>query len=471
MLTIVGLGVKEGDLSERAKQAILQAELVLVRTELAVSAKSLKNLSVPYTALDYLYEKSRSFETLKNNMVKEIKTLSKGKNTVYLVDGSVSEDVVSLAIREKEDVQVIDGISKSSHFAARANLAGYTALSAYDVENFKRTSLPLVVYDIDSRELASNVKLFLANLVGEESEILFYHEEEEKKMCLYEMDREAKYDYTTAIVVKEPPFLTKERYDYTDLEDLIKLLRAPGGCPWDRAQTNMTIRTNLVEEAYELVDAIEAEDDDHIREETGDVLLQAAFHAVIKEEEGVFNSEDAITDLCKKLIFRHSHIFGKDKANDDAEALGVWDKNKKLEKGQKTFSDAVLDVPKAFPALMRAQKVGKRAGKSGLDFASAEKALESAKAEMVEFLDAYKSGNKEQTIEELGDVLFSVVNAGRLAGVDTEFALKGTVDKFVKRFVKTEELVLADGKQMENMTEEELDVYYRRAKEACKHMN
>lgn len=449
----------------------MNAELVLVRTELTQSAKSLKNLAVPYTALDYLYEKSRNFDTLKNNLVKEIRALSKGKNTVYLVDGSVSEDVVGIRLREKEDVQVIDGISKSSHFAALANLGGYTCLSAYDYEKFKRASLPLVLYDLDNRELASDVKLYLADLIGEECEVAFYHRDKGKTIRLFEMDREETYDYSTAVVIKETPLLKKERFDYTDLEDLIKLLRAPGGCPWDRAQTNASIRTNLVEEAYELVDAIESEDDDHIREETGDVLLQAAFHAVIKEEEGVFTSADAITDLCKKLIFRHSHIFGEDKAASDTEALGVWDKNKQIEKGQTTFSDAVLDVPKAFPALMRAQKVGKRAGKSGLDFEDVASALKSVQDELKEFEEAYRTGEKEEISSELGDALFALVNAGRKAGVDAEFALKGTTDKFIKRFVETEKLVLADGKAMQELTAEELDGYYRRAKEACKHTN
>ena len=202
------------------------------------------------------------------------------------------------------------------------------------------------------------------------------------------------------------------------METLVKLLRAPDGCPWDRVQTNESIKSNVVEEAYELADAIERGDDDGIEEETGDVLLQAAFHSVLKEEQGVFDGSDAITRLVKKLIFRHSHIFGKDKASDSAEALGVWEKNKTVEKEQKTYTDTVEAVPKNMPACMRAQKVGKRAAKCGMDFLSPVSASEKLSEEIAELLEACVAGDKDAIFDEAGDVLYSAVNVCRLAGVD-----------------------------------------------------
>ena len=468
MITIVGLGMEKNDLSLRGAEAIRSAKTVLLRTAQTASAESVKALGVPYASLDSVYEKSRNFDSLQKNIVAEVLRAAKEGDVAYCVDGSLSEDAAArILCKRKNDVVCVDGVSKAAYFAAKAGCAQYTAMSAYDRASYRRAALPLIVYDIDSAFLAGDLKLALSDLLGEESEVLFFHGGEGRKMPLYEIDRQGEYDYCTAIAALPVPLLRKKRFDYTDLEDLVRLLRAPGGCPWDRAQTNESIRSNMVEEAYELVDAIDSKDDDKIREETGDVLLQAAFHTVMKEELDAFDSSDVITELCSKLIFRHSHIFGEDKAQNEAEALSFWEKNKTVEKHQDTFSSAVLDVPKGFPALMRAQKVGKRAGKSGMDFASAEDAAAQIGKEVEEFLEAYRAGDAAHTAEELGDVLFAAVNAGRKAGVDCEFALKETVGKFVRRFVKTEELAKADGFALNELDAETLDRYYRRAKELC----
>ncbi|MDE5942954.1 MAG: nucleoside triphosphate pyrophosphohydrolase, partial [Clostridia bacterium] len=288
------------------------------------------------------------------------------------------------------------------------------------------------------------------------------------KIKVYEIDRQKDYDYSCAVAVEEGEFLKKDRYDYADLEKMIKLLRAPDGCPWDRVQTNESIKTNMIEEAYELVDAIERGDDYDMEEETGDVLLQAAFHAVIKEEQGAFNGTDAITRLIKKLIFRHSHIFGKDKAKDDGEALGVWEKNKREEKSQKTFSDTVVAVPKNMPACMRAQKVGKRSAKCGMDFLSPLSASEKLSEEVAELIEACVSEDKGAIFDEAGDVLFSAVNVCRLAGVDCEEALHAAVDKFTKRFAAFEKLALADGEKLEDMDLSRQDYYWALAKNELK---
>jgi tetrapyrrole methylase family protein/MazG family protein len=268
--------------------------------------------------------------------------------------------------------------------------------------------------------------------------------------------------------VEEGEFLQKSRYDYSDLEHIVKLLRAPGGCPWDRVQTNETIKSNMIEEAYELVDAINRGDDDGILEETGDVLLQAAFHSVLKEEQGAFNGADAITAVVKKLIFRHSHIFGKDKVSDADGALNVWEKNKAEEKHQTTFGEKVMAVPTNFPACMRAQKVQKRAAKSGMDFLSSVSASEKLGEEVAELLNALIEDDKEHVKDEAGDVLFSAVNVCRLAGVDCEEALSAATQKFSERFVCAEKLIIADGKDITDLNELELNWYWHRAKETLK---
>ena len=205
-----------------------------------------------------------------------------------------------------------------------------------------------------------------------------------------------------------------------------------------------------------------------IEEETGDVLLQAAFHTVLKEEQSAFTSADVITRVVKKLIFRHSHIFGKDKAADEEAALSVWEKNKKEEKHQTTFTESLLAVPTNFPACMRAQKVGKRAAKCGMDFLSSISASEKLGEEVGELLQALQNGDKDGIFEEAGDVLLSAVNTCRLAGVDCEEALAAATDKFIDRFKAFEELATKDGKELTDMCDAEYDYYWFLAKNAVK---
>ncbi len=212
------------------------------------------------------------------------------------------------------------------------------------------------------------------------------------------------------------------------------------------------------------MDAIDQEDDEKILEEAGDILMQAVFHAVLKEEQGAFDLTDVLTGVCTKLITRHTHVFGEDKAADEGGALSVWEKNKMTEKNQVTYADAVNDVPKCFPAALRAQKVGKRAAKAGMDFDGVESAAKRLQEELEEFFEAYKQGDADEAEKELGDLLFAAVNIGRKAGCDCEKALKESVERFAARFTRAEGLALADGREVTALTPEEWDEYYIRAK-------
>ena len=324
--------------------------------------------------------------------------------------------------------------------------------------------MPLVIYDLDDRGLASDCKLALGERFGEESTVRFFHGEKGKKLALFELDREKRYDYLTAVVVEEQPLTEKKRFTMDDLREIVVKLRAPDGCPWDKVQTPETIKMNVVEEAYELVDAVDSGDDDKVLEETGDILLQAAFYAVMKEEVGAFSLTDALTGICQKLISRHTHIFGTDKADGAESALSVWEKNKRKEKHHETFADSVNDVPKCFPAAMRAQKIGKRAAKSGMDFADVAEAVLRLKEEIAEFERAYAVGDKAESERELGDVLFSAVNAGRLAGADCEKALKESAERFARRFTEAERIALQRTDDVTKLSAEEWEECYLAAK-------
>ncbi len=474
MITVIGLGVERGDITKRGEQAIIEGakagRKIFVRTANTRSYQSVLDLGVEHTPLDSVYERSRNFATLANNLAKAV--LEGGEDALYLVDGAATEDnsVKRLRKRLRGKVEIIDGVSKITALARAAGFEGcsYTALSAYELAEKAASgnlALPLLVYDLDDRALAGDCKLLLGDLYGEESKAKLLQGGKAKSLALYELDREKDYDYTTAVAIEGAPLLEKTRFSVADLRAILLRLRAPDGCPWDRVQTPESIKMAAVEEAYELVDAIDQRDAEKILEETGDLLLQVMFHVLLQEERGEFSWADMTTGICRKLITRHTHVFGEDRAKDEGSALSVWEKNKMTEKGQETYADAVNDVPKCFPAALRAQKVGKRAAKAGLDFASVEAAAKGLQAELAEFFEAYASGDSEHTEKELGDLLFSAVNVGRKAGVDCEKALKESVERFAKRFTKAESLALAEGKTVTELTEAEWDRYYQSAKE------
>lgn len=464
MITIVSLGVEKNDLTRRAEEAIRKADKVLLRTELTASAETLKELNIPYESLDGVYESSRNFDTLKRNLAAEVVKRANGIDLVYCVDGGVSEDGASCILRKRKDVTVIEGVSKGAYAAAMAGISGsYTAVSAYEATETK-LKLPLVVYDLDGRDLAGDLKLYLTELFGDELPCVLIRGGKAKKILLYECDREKEYDYSTMLVLSEEDFLKKERYDLDDLMRILRLLRAPDGCPWDRVQTHESIRINCIEEAYELVDAIDLKDEVKMQEEAGDVIMQAAFHTLIEEEKGNFTMTDVLTEVCKKLIFRHSHIFGQDKADTVDGVLTVWDKNKMKEKGMVTFSESVNDVPEGYPALLRAQKVCKRMAKGGWHFDRFSDVSRKLEEEMSELKEAYESGKADMVASELGDVLMVVAQIGRLVGADCEQSLLDTVKKVQRRYCRFEELVLADGKDVTALSDEEWADYYKRAK-------
>ena len=466
-LTIIGMGVAPGDLTLRGAECVRRAARVLVRSAKVASYASVAALGVPVRALDDVYERSRNFETLAGNLAREVTASARVADTVYLVEGDPSEDRSVRLIREKRpDAEIVPGVGKGQSCFAAAGVCGGQAVSAYDLAECGELSFPLAVYDVDSAWIASEVKLFLMKKAGEETECVFVRAGSPRTVRLYELDRQEEYDYSAAVVIPSAPFLEKERYTYGDLIRIVKMLRAPGGCPWDRAQTHESIRMNLIEEAYELAEAIDLRDDDKMLEETGDVLLQAVFHEVLAEERGAFDSDDAATAVCKKLIFRHSHIFGQDRAETSGQALDTWEKNKKIEKKQATASDAVRDVPKNFPALMRAEKVQKRAAKVGFDFDGALSALGKVAEEAEELKEALASGSAERTEEEGGDLIFAAVNAVRLAGAECEQALSRSTEKFIGRFCRMEQMIFADGKRTEDLSAAELDEYYHAAKNA-----
>ena len=263
-------------------------------------------------------------------------------------------------------------------------------------------------------------------------------------------------------------FQYKPCYNCNDLIEIMKLLRAPGGCPWDREQTHDSIRKNLIEETYEVIEAIDNKDSVLLEEELGDLLMQIVFHTIMEEEKGGFDFDKVADGICKKLIIRHPHIFGSVNAETVDEVLTNWDEIKKQTKGQKTTSESMLSVPRQLPALMRAEKLQKKAAKVGFDWDDVDGALDKLDEEIGELRAAIKEGNQKNIDEELGDLLFSAVNVSRFTKTDSEEALTGASDKFLSRFQGVEKKCLERGIDMNTASLETLDAIWDEVKAESK---
>lgn len=258
--------------------------------------------------------------------------------------------------------------------------------------------------------------------------------------------------------------MQKKRYTFEDLLEIMKILRAPGGCPWDREQDHESLKKYLLEESYEVLEAIDLKSPEKLCEELGDVLLQVIFHARIAEENAQFSIDDVIHGVSEKMVHRHEHVFGKKHAETADDVIELWDNIKKKEKGTKNQTAVLKDVPAILPALMRSYKVQEKAAKVGFDWDHVDDAWKKVKEESDEFYEAYKSEDMEKASEELGDLLFAVVNVARFLKIQPELALTGTINKFIKRFEYIETKSREAGRELTEMTLEEMDLLWEEAK-------
>ena len=321
------------------------------------------------------------------------------------------------------------------------------------------TELILLPYDILITDFCDGAKQKLLDCFLPETEIFYLVNQVWQKSALSTLPD------CSCVFLQKQSFLNKRRFSYHDAVEILSYLRSPNGCPWDRAQTSVSIRTNIIEEAYELVDAIDLESTPKMTEEVGDLFLQSIFVCLMEKDKGAFDFGDVFDGLCTKLITRHTHIFGQDSAQDDGDALNVWEANKQKEKKFTTYSQNLTDVPQGMPALMRAQKVGKRASKAGFDWQNADGIVIKCLEEISEVLQAVGKNDRAEIEEEIGDLLFSVANLCRFLDVSAEVALLKATSKFILRFKKVEELLLKQNKKFSDCSAEYLDKLWQEAKQ------
>ena len=519
-ITIVGLGPgAAGHLSLETLGLLKSSPKVILRTAVHPTVSELEKEKINFTSCDDLYESGNSFEEVYNSVVARVIAAAKENDVVYAVPGSplVAEKTVVLlrAFAREENISLSIKPAMSFLDLAYVELGidpinGLRIIDAQAEDAVcEAGSYPLMITQVYSQLVASDLKILLMEALPDDYEIFFLRnlgleDAEVRAIPLYELDRQANIDHLTSVYVPPLPeetsngleffgedeaedeevqvmsgdefeenfYMLAEGEAFTDsladveiqpLVDVMRILREPGGCPWDQEQDHKSIRSNFVEEVYEFIEAVDNEDAEGMCEELGDVLMQVVFHARMAEEAGKFDLQDVIDGVVDKLIRRHPHVFGETTVKDSAEVLVNWDAIKKEEKKERKH---VLDgVAQGLPALLKAYTLQRKAAKVGFDWDNSDEVWLKVEEELDEFKEALAKKSKEQAESELGDLLFALTNYARHKGFEPEVALTGTNDRFAKRFAHVEECVEASGKSWQEFSLEELDKFWDEAKE------
>ena len=461
-ITIVGLGPGPfGCLSLETWDVIRQAPKLLLRTAVHPTVEDLRSRGVNFTSYDTFYDQGEDFDSVYRAIADDVIEQARVADVVFAVPGSpmVAEKTVGL-IREAAGavglpIVVLPGMSFFELLCNRLGIdpqQGLTLVDALEVETLpKDLATGLVITQVFSPLVASELKLALMERLPDEAPVIVARhlglpDESVTTVPLFELDRQAGFDHLTSVYA--PPASTGgERFELDPLVKVMSRLRSPDGCPWDIEQSHATLRRYIIEEVYEVLEAIDEQDPTHLCEELGDLLLQIVFHARMAEEAGDFSMQDVVDTVTEKLIRRHPHVFGDISVQDAAEVIVNWDAIKRREKKQKPKS-ALDGVPQGLPALLRANKLQMKAAKVGFDWENVNGALDKLFEECEELKAAVENNDVENQREELGDVLFSAVNVARFLNIDSEHALYDACDKFTDRFSSVEKLANERGIDM-----------------------
>ncbi|MGL4741886.1 MAG: nucleoside triphosphate pyrophosphohydrolase [Sarcina sp.] len=479
MIKIIGLGNRGlEDLTVKAYKAIINAKKIMIRTRECYMAKELEQEGILFESYDEKYNTSSLFSELYDFIVKDIiKKEKEFGEIIFAVPGHpfIAEKAVQNLIEQCRakniEYEVLSSTSILDYVMENLEIDisdGFKIVDAFDIKSKilnKRDDL--LITQVYNNLIASEVKNTLGKFYDDESTINVLSIDSENGeliknvIKLYELDWQENLNHTTYVYIKKDE---KNKNDIYDLMEIIDTLRGENGCPWDKVQTHMSIRRDLLEECYEVIDAIEKDDIDALEEELGDILLHVIFHASLAKEQNEFDFMNIIDGICKKMIFRHPHIFSDKNLDTVDDVLLSWDETKKQEKGFETLTQEMEAIAKALPALIKANKVQKKAARVGFDFENVEDAMDKVVEELNEVKDVYNLGNLSRIEEEIGDLLFSVVNVSRLLNIDSEKALENTIRKFLKRFSAIEKEAQNQNKTLGNMTLKEMDEIWECAK-------
>lgn len=466
MQITIGSMRADGKVNREIEEAALKANQVVLQTQFDECV-----LSVPYTSLDYIYETCEDYDELIEKSCEKLMV----DGTLFITLGdpchnNIALNLVAKVLENGGSITVLPFGSSALALAMQKGMykasSGVVTYTARGFDTVTNTDNVLVIDEIDNRTIASELKLELSKFYDDEYVVLLADTREmtARKIMLYELDNQDDYGYFTSVVIAPVKLEQKKRYTFSDLVSVMDRLRGRNGCPWDKEQTHESLKRYLVEESYEVLEAIDEQDMNSLYDELGDVLLQVVFHAKIAQQYSEFDVSDVTTAICAKMISRHTHIFGSDVANTPSDVINNWEGIKKQEKNQQTQTEVLNGVPKSMPALMRSGKVQHKAAHIGFDFRQVSEAMDKLKEEIVEVEQDIRNG-RDMT-EECGDLLFSAVNVVRILNIEPETALQKATDKFIKRFAHVEELAIEKNIDMKSCDLDILNELWNSAKKS-----
>ncbi len=480
-LYIIGLGPGDIDaLTLGAINRIKSGDKNFVRTVNHPTMEYFSRNNIKFSSFDYLYEEKEDFadvyESIADTLIQELETFG---TINYYVPGNpmVAEKSVNLLIEKlpKDKYEIVTGLSFVEPILETVGLDLIEGLKIVDGIGLKYTDIDInsnmIITQTYSKMVVSELKLIISEIYGDDYKVYLIHgaglkDELVEYIPISKLDWSESINVLTSVFI---PKVDKEKYkifDYNDVVNLTKTLRGENGCPWDREQDHRSIRQSLIEEAYELVEAIDEDDTDHIAEEVGDLLFQCVFHTEIAYENGYFNPIKVTSTLVNKLITRHPHVFFEKSVDNSKEVLYNWNKIKYENRNITSLAEKLKNIPK-LPALMRSFKVQEKAAEVGFDWDNLEGPSQKVLEEYHEILEAVNLYDSDDTRieEEVGDLIFAVVNLSRFLNVNPEVALSKTIGKFTKRLEKMELKAQLMGIVLKGMTLEELDNLWDAVKE------
>jgi len=474
-ITIVGLGPgRLEQLTLEAWQVLQEASVVYLRTSHHPMVDDLDGMTL--RSFDELYESLDSFSDVYEAIVQRVIELAQQPGgIVYGVPGHplVGESTVALLVERAEEkglsLRIVDGVSFIEPILTALELDPFDGLQISDATLLAQRHHPnldpdvgALIVQVYNRQVAGDLKMTLMSQYPDEHPLRVViragmADQIVRDIKLFELDRQQDLDHLTSIYA--PPLARLG--SISTYQDVMARLRAPDGCPWDREQTHLSLRGSLLEETYEVLEALDAEDTDGLKEELGDLLLQILFHAQIAVEDGDFHLADTIAHSVEKLMRRHPHVFADEQINDADGVLRSWEEIKRAERGEETFVSMLSGLNKALPALAQAREMQSRVARVGFDWPNVEPVLTKVKEEIDEFVS---SGGQQAQTHELGDMLFSLVNVARWYEIDPESALREANARFAQRFAFIETQAASMSRSLEEMTLEEMDRLWDEAK-------
>lgn len=476
---VIGLGPGSiNSLTLGAINRINSGKKNYLRTDKHPTVDYFKDNNISYKSYDYIYDSEDDFDKVYEKIVEELMAECASHGDInYYVPGNpmVAEKTVEILLKKDIDIEIVSGMSFIEPLIELVKRDPIHGLKIVDGTTFNNQVLDInsdmIITQVYNQRILIDLKIILSEVYGDDFNIWVIHsagiegEEKVNNIPIYQLDRIEEVGHLTSVYIPKIEEKDRKVFDFNDLIGIMKMLRSENGCPWDLEQTHKSIRQSVIEEAYEVVNAIDNDDIDNLIEELGDLLLQIIFHCQIAYDEGEFNLIEVTSALANKLIYRHPHIFLEKNVDNSKEVVYNWNKLKDSKRGYKDLTEKLKDLPN-LPGLLKSSKIQDRAADIGFDWEDIQGPLDKIVEEYHEVLDAMNQfGHGDERVEEeLGDLLFALVNLSRFLNVNPEVAINRTNNKFIKRIEIMELEAKKMGKGLDEMNLHQMDALWNQAK-------